>query len=113
MPNLMSLSATRRFTGSRCSAIQTSPKPPSPIFSSNLYSGHHVLNRCDLSGHERDFMLVDLSRVFTMDVGVIRELARGHAPRLRLLPPDLEHFSQAFAWLLMWVGLPVDIPPFR
>ena len=30
------ISATRRFTGSRCSAIQTSPKPPSPIFSSNL-----------------------------------------------------------------------------
>ncbi len=33
---VMILRATRRLTGSRCSAIQTSPKPPSPIFSSNL-----------------------------------------------------------------------------
>ena len=31
MPGLMTLSATRRLTGSRCSAIQTVPMPPSPI----------------------------------------------------------------------------------
>ena len=36
MPSLMILKATRRLTGSRCSAIQIVPKPPSPIFSSSL-----------------------------------------------------------------------------
>lgn len=75
--------------------------------------GYHVLNRCDLAGHERDFMLADFSQVFTVDVGVIRELAGGQAPRLRLLPPYREHLSQAFARFFMRVGLPVDIPPFR
>ncbi len=30
MPGLMTLSATVRRTGSVCSAIQTTPKPPSP-----------------------------------------------------------------------------------
>ena len=33
MPVLISLSATLRLTGSVCLATQTSPMPPSPIFS--------------------------------------------------------------------------------
>ena len=36
MPSLMIFSATRRRTGSTCSAIQTVPKPPSPICWSSL-----------------------------------------------------------------------------
>ena len=32
MPSLMILSATIRLTGSFCSAFQTSPKPPDPMF---------------------------------------------------------------------------------
>lgn len=36
MPGLMTLSATRRRTGSVCSAMYTTPHPPSPIFWSNL-----------------------------------------------------------------------------
>ena len=36
MPSLMTLRATRRLTGSRCSATQTVPKPPSPSFSRSL-----------------------------------------------------------------------------
>jgi hypothetical protein len=74
---------------------------------------YHVLNRCELSGHEREFMLVDFSRAFTVDVGVVRELASHLGPRLRLLPPYREHLSQAFARFFMRVGLPVDVPPFR
>ena len=37
IPSLMTFSATRRRTGSVCSAIYTTPQPPSPIRSSNLY----------------------------------------------------------------------------
>jgi hypothetical protein len=75
--------------------------------------GYHVLNRCDLRGQEREFMLVDFSQVFTVDVNVVRAGAANQGARLRLLPPYREHLSQAFARFLMRVGLPVDIPPFR
>jgi hypothetical protein len=37
MPALMSLRATLRLTGSVCLATQTSPMPPSPIFSTRVY----------------------------------------------------------------------------
>src|SRR5262245_19283893 len=37
IPALISLTATRRFTGAVCCAIQTVPMPPSPICSSSLY----------------------------------------------------------------------------
>ena len=37
MPALISLTATRRLTGSVCWAIQTLPMPPSPIGSMSLY----------------------------------------------------------------------------
>jgi hypothetical protein len=35
-PRLDDLKRDAAFDGSRCSAIQTSPKPPSPILSSSL-----------------------------------------------------------------------------
>ena len=72
-----------------------------------------VLNRCGVPGHERDFMLVDFTRVFTVEAGLVRELAARQGPRLRLNPPYREHLAQAFARFFMRVGLPVDIPPFR
>jgi len=71
------------------------------------------LNRCGLPGHERDFLLVDFTRVFTVDASLVRELASHQDPRLRLNPPYREHLAQAFARFFMRVGLPVDIPPFR
>ena len=37
MPGLMTFSATLRRTGCCCSAMNTTPKPPSPICSSSLY----------------------------------------------------------------------------
>jgi hypothetical protein len=72
----------------------------------------HVLNRCGVPGHECDFMLVDFTRVFTVETGLVRELAGNEGPRLRLNPPYREHLAQAFARFFMRVGLPVDIPPF-
>ena len=73
---------------------------------------YQVLNRCELAGHERDFLLADFTRVFTVDIRVVRELARRQSPRLSLNPPYREHLAQAFARFFMRVGLPVDIPRF-
>jgi hypothetical protein len=77
------------------------------------HAGYHVLNRCDLPGHELDFLLVDLRRIFTLTIGLVREFAQTQGLRIRLLPPYREHLSQAFARFFMRVGLPVDIPAFR
>jgi hypothetical protein len=75
------------------------------------HAGYHVLNHCDIPGHELDFLLVDLRRIFTLTVDLVREIAATAVPRLRLLPPYREHLSQAFARFFMRVGLPVDITP--
>lgn len=75
---------------------------------------YHVLNKCEIPGHELDYMLVDLERVFTLSVDAVREVAAtGSKTRVRLLPPYREHLSQAFARFFMRVGLPVDIPEFK
>jgi len=74
---------------------------------------YHLLNKCELSGHELDFMLVDLGMVFSLSVEFVREFAKSQGDRVRLLPPYREHLSQAFARFYMRVGLPVDIPPFK
>jgi hypothetical protein len=77
------------------------------------HAGYHVLNRCQIPGHEMDYLLVDLRRIFTLSVELVRESAIAHGHRLRLLPPHREHLSQAFARFFMRVGLPVDIAPFK
>ncbi len=77
------------------------------------FASYHVLNRCRIRDLELDFMLVDLSRVFTLSLEAARQLASDHSPRPRLLPPYREHLAQAFARFFMRVGLPEDIPDFR
>lgn len=78
------------------------------------FPAFHVLNQCTIPGHEIDFMLVDLRRVFSLSVDVVREIASfGNKKRVRLLPPYREHLSQAFARFFMRVGLLVDIPRFN
>jgi hypothetical protein len=77
------------------------------------HAGYHVLNSSALPGQELDFILVDLRRLFTLRIELVREYAAGLGPRLRLLPPYREHLSQAFARFFMRVGLPVDVPSFR
>jgi len=51
------------------------------------HAGYHVLNSCDLAGYELDFLLVDLRRIFTLSVGLVREIGKQQSPRIRLLPP--------------------------
>ncbi len=75
--------------------------------------GYHLLNKCEISGFERDYQVVDFRSVYSVPFDFILELARMRGERLRLLPPYREHLSQAFARFFMRVGLPVDIPAFK
>jgi hypothetical protein len=56
--------------------------------------------------------VVDLSELRTIDVAELRKAIDKGAPRVSLLSPQLEHFSQAVARSFMRVGLPEDLPRF-
>ncbi len=73
--------------------------------------GYHLLNMCELAGHESDYKVVDFRNVFGVPFDFLVRFVKKRE-RLRLLPPYREHLSQAFARFFMRVGLPVDIPPF-
>ena len=72
----------------------------------------YMLNRCELPGYERDFWLVNFSRILEMSALKVINHARECGPRPRLLPPYREHLAQAFARFFMRIGLPEDIPSF-
>lgn len=74
--------------------------------------GYHLLDRCELSGHESDYWVCDFRSLFGIHVAVAKTLAVDQSPRVRVLPPYREHLAQAFARFFMRVGLPVDVPPF-
>ena len=76
-------------------------------------TGLHIINKCTLSGAERDFRIVDFRRTCALPLDFCREFAKKSPNRIRLLPPYREHLSQAFARFFMRVGLPTDIPPFK
>lgn len=76
------------------------------------FPGFHLLNRCELSGHESDFWVCDFRSLFGVHITVAKVLAVAQSPRVRILPPYREHLAQSFARFFMRVGLPVDVPPF-
>ncbi len=76
------------------------------------FPGFHLLNRCELPGHESDFWVCDFRSLFGVHVTVAKGLATEQSPRVRILPPYREHMAQSFARFFMRVGLPVDVPPF-
>lgn len=75
--------------------------------------GYHLLNKCEIEGFEKEYMVVDFRSVYSVSFDYIIELTLNQGRRLRLLSPYREHLSQAFARFFMRVGLPVDIPPFK
>ena len=75
--------------------------------------GYHLLNKCELSGFETEYLVVDFRSVYSVPFNFLVEFAKKNGQMLRLLPPYREHLSQAFARFFMRVGLPVDIPPFK
>ncbi len=74
---------------------------------------YHLLNKCDIQGFEKDYLVVSFRDVFSIPFDYLVDLASTDAKRLRLLSPYKEHLSQAFARFFMRVGLPTDIPHFK
>jgi hypothetical protein len=74
--------------------------------------GYHLLNRCELSEKQTDYLVIDFRMQFAVKFAHLRSLASAQKPRLRLLPPYREHLAQALARFYMRVGLPVDISAF-
>jgi hypothetical protein len=72
--------------------------------------GTHLLNGCDIAGHEFHFQLVDLQEIFTIPFAVVKHVINAGHRTIRLQPPYREHLAQAFARQFMRVGLPKDIP---
>jgi hypothetical protein len=72
--------------------------------------GAHLLSECDLKGHEFEYQVVDLTRIFSIPYGFLKRFANHQGERIRLLPPYREHLSQSFARRFMRVGLPIDLP---
>ena len=72
--------------------------------------GAHLLNKCDLKGHEFEYQVIDLTRIFSVPYGFLKKVAQHEGKRIRLLPPYREHLSQSFARRFMRVGLPIDLP---
>ncbi len=77
------------------------------------FPAYHVINACEIPGHESQALIVDFRQVFSLPLTFLRNFARSRGERVRLLPPYREHLSQAFARFFMRVGLPVDIPAFK
>ena len=75
--------------------------------------GYHLLNKCEIDGFKKGYIVVDFRSVYSVSFDFLVELAEKKGKRLRLLSPYREHLSQAFARFFMRVGLPVDIPPFK
>ena len=72
--------------------------------------GYQLLNRCDIDGFNREYMVADFRSVYSVDFQFLEGFAKELGKRIRLLPPYREHLSQSFARFFMRVGLPVDIP---
>ncbi len=74
--------------------------------------GYHLLNKCNIKGFQREYLVVDFRNIFGVPFHYIIEFAKNDKNRLRLESPYKEHLAQTFARFIMRVGLPEDIPPF-
>ena len=81
---------------------------------SKLRKGHfiglHLLNACTVKGYSFRHQIVDLQRVFTSPLKIVKRMAEKCTKRVRLCPPYREHLAQSFARQFMRVGLPLDLP---
>ena len=97
-------------------AAKLHPDFGTPGGKENLRQGRfvalHLLNKCEIPGFERGFMVVQFERVLERPKASIQEFVSRQNSRLRLLPPYREHLAQAFARFFMRVGLPIDIQVF-
>lgn len=69
----------------------------------------HMLEKCELPGHEFGRQIVDFRHIYTLPKAFVLAFANSLGERVRLQPPYKEHLSQAFARYFMRVGLPRDL----
>lgn len=74
------------------------------------YVSLHLINKCSLINHEFEYQVIDLQRIFTVPLSLVKQVAVNQGERVRLLPPYREHLAQAFTRQFMRVGLPIDLP---
>lgn len=75
-------------------------------------NGYHLLNKCEISGLETDFLVVNFTKVFSVYKDFLINVIKSQDKRNCLVSPYREQLSQAFARYFMRIGLPKDIPPF-
>lgn len=73
----------------------------------------HLLNKCDLPGYQRDYMIVQFERIIVRPKDTILGLVGSQKNHLRLLPPYREEMAQRFGMFFARVGLPIEIPTFK
>jgi len=90
------------------------PKKWGPDQWKNLINGRiihiYIVNKYDAQDHKFDYQVVDLRRIFSVPLSLVKKVATNQNSRVRLLPPYREHLAQAFARQFMRVGLPIDLP---
>ncbi len=70
------------------------------------YPALHMLEKCELQGHEFERQIVDFRTIYTLPKDFVVAFAASLGTRVRLLSPYKEHLSQSFARYFMRVGLP-------
>ena len=75
--------------------------------------GFYLLNRCDLSGYECDYRVVQFERVIVRPKETILEILSTQDNHLRLLPPYREQMAQRFGVFFSRVASPQEIPSFK
>ena len=74
--------------------------------------GLYMLASPTAPADNRAALVVDFRQIFSLPYACLANHAAARGDRWRLLPPYLEHFSQAFARFFMRVGLPAAVPAF-
>ena len=70
----------------------------------------HILNKCDINGHKKEYMLVDFTYVYAIPTVSLPKILTRNKTRLRMLPPYREQFAQSFAHFYSRIGLPENLP---
>lgn len=70
----------------------------------------HLINKCEISGFEFDYQLINLQYVITMKLSLLKQQVQEKDDRVSMLPPYREYMAQAFARQFMRIGLPNTIP---
>lgn len=75
-------------------------------------AGLHLLASPTDPANNRETLVVDFGEIYSLPYDYLARRVSDLEGHWRLMPPYLEHFSQAFARHFMRVGLPADIPKF-